>query len=95
MHRGKLVALSYRAALGLSSLVRLPALSLKLAGQKLGGKSLNTGSLKKWMAILRWSIGGQSWVKRRSSKGTVVQNQAEVVTTTKSDSNSARAVFKT
>lgn len=95
MHRGKLVALSYRAALGLSSLVRLPALSLKLAGQKLGGKSLNTGSLKKWMAILRWSIGGQSWVKRRSSKGTVIQNQAEVVTTTKSDSNSARAVFKT
>jgi len=55
----------YRFCMGVSALVRIPAL---LAGRLFPRAShrKNSASLKKWITILRWCLGGERWAKAYS-----------------------------
>lgn len=67
-------ALGYRMALGISALVRLPLVLGVWAGKKLAGRAANFGSVKKWLAILRWSLGLESWAAKKTG---AVGNQSK------------------
>jgi hypothetical protein len=65
-HRGRPVAWCYRAAMGISSLVRLPLIVTVNGTRRLVEKKIRQGSFRKWIAILRWSIGLESWAAKKS-----------------------------
>jgi GT2 family glycosyltransferase len=65
-HRGRSIAWCYRAAMGISSLIRLPLIALVNGAKRLAGKKISTGSFRKWIAILRWSVGLESWAAKKS-----------------------------
>jgi len=66
LHRGRPVAWGYRAAMGISSLIRLPLIAVLNGAKKLTSKKPRKGSFRKWIAILRWSVGLESWAKKKS-----------------------------
>jgi GT2 family glycosyltransferase len=65
IHHGRLQALFYRLALGLSALIRVPLLIFRIV-LRLGSVSSGLSSIKKWIAILRWSAGFESWAAKKS-----------------------------
>jgi GT2 family glycosyltransferase len=65
-HRGRFVACCYRAAMGISSLFRLPLIAMVNGAKRLAGKKSGAGSFRKWVAILRWSVGLESWAGKKS-----------------------------
>jgi hypothetical protein len=55
----------YRAAMMLSALCRLLLVAVAAPFQWLRGQGARTGSsARKWAAILAWSLGAQTWVKK-------------------------------
>jgi GT2 family glycosyltransferase len=70
-HRGSFVALGYRAALGCSAMVRLPLILGKMAVRKISGDSADSKSFRKWIAILRWSLGLELWARQQSGNGNI------------------------
>jgi len=65
-NRGALAAAGYRLAMVLSALVRLPLVICIWAAKKVAGRSASFASIKKWFAILRWSLGLESWAVKKS-----------------------------
>lgn len=66
IHRGPLAARTYCAASGVSALLRIPAILLAMTGQQIRHGRMNAKPLRKWMAILRWSLGLESWTRKES-----------------------------
>jgi GT2 family glycosyltransferase len=63
--RGCCYGIGYRAAMMVSALCRLVAAAAASPFRLLRGEGARTGnSARKWMAILGWSLGAQSWVKK-------------------------------
>jgi len=58
-NRGKASAASYRAAMAGASIVRMILILPLLAASSLPGKRPRLGSMQKWLAIFRWSLGLQ------------------------------------
>jgi GT2 family glycosyltransferase len=73
-HRGRFAALSYRVALGLSALIRVPLLAAMVALPSPSPATRRT-SIRKWIAILRWSVGLESWASKKSG-GMIQYNQS-------------------
>lgn len=67
IHRGSFTAVCYRTAQGISALVRIPLVALLAGGKKLLDKPVKKGSIRKWFAIFKWSIGLESWAAKKSS----------------------------
>jgi GT2 family glycosyltransferase len=63
-HRGWIAAWRYRVAIGISSLFRLPLIAA--VSSAAGKKIRSDGSFRKWIFILRWSIGLESWAAKKS-----------------------------
>jgi GT2 family glycosyltransferase len=64
LHRGRFRAVCLRFAIGCSALLRLPIAMAIWSVRK--GIGLNTTpSVEKWISILRWSLGMESWAARR------------------------------
>jgi GT2 family glycosyltransferase len=66
IHRGSFTAVCYRAAQGISALVRIPLVALLTGGKKLLGKPVKKGSIRKWFVIFKWSIGLESWASKKT-----------------------------
>jgi len=65
-HRGRVSAWGYRVVMGISSLIRLPLIAVVNA---VSGKKIYSGaSFRKWIFILRWSVGLESWAAKKSGK---------------------------
>jgi hypothetical protein len=64
--RGNTYALAYRAAMCVSAIGRLIALGLAIVPLWIGGRRDTRwgGSIRKWRAILRWSISRHELVKQ-------------------------------
>jgi hypothetical protein len=75
-HRGRFRASCYRIAMGVSSLIRLPLIAAAGGAGKLAGKKNTAGSFRKWIAILRWSVGLESWTARKSGGVKAVEQPA-------------------
>lgn len=75
-HRGRFVAGCYRAAMGISSLIRLPLIAVANSAKRLVRKKIIVGSFSKWIFILRWSVGLESWAAKKS--GTVKSGETRV-----------------
>jgi GT2 family glycosyltransferase len=62
LNHGKPTAAVYRVAMSVLSVVRLPLIVVLLPISR--GKLVKhgTGSLRKWLSILRWGLGLESWV---------------------------------
>ena len=56
-------ALAYRAVMAVSSTIRLMAIVILLPVSRNRVVRHGTGSLKKWLAVLRWGVGMESWVR--------------------------------
>jgi GT2 family glycosyltransferase len=67
IHQGSFTAICYRAVQGISALVRIPLIALLAGGKKLLGKPIKKGSIRKWFAIFKWSIGLESWAAKKSN----------------------------
>jgi GT2 family glycosyltransferase len=65
-NRGAFPALGYQVALGLAALGRLPLVLCVWAVKKLSGRDSGSGSVEKWFAILRWSLGLESWASKKT-----------------------------
>ena len=66
-NRGSFAAICYRTALGLSALVRIPLIAVGNLVKAILGKQVKQGSVRKWLAILRWSLGLESWAAKTSN----------------------------
>lgn len=73
-HRGKPVAWLYRAAMGISSTIRLPLIAAM--NGVTGKKICSNGSFRKWIYILRWSLGLESWAAKKSGDDKSVESPA-------------------
>lgn len=64
LHRGHFAARCFRLAIGISALLRLPvAMAICLVRKETG---LNAAaSVRKWVSILRWSLGMESWAAKQ------------------------------
>jgi len=63
-HRGRLRAQCFRVVIGISALVRLPlAASLCCFRQGAGGRA--RARVSKWVSVIRWSLGMESWAARQ------------------------------
>jgi N-acetylglucosaminyl-diphospho-decaprenol L-rhamnosyltransferase len=62
--RSPAYAALYRAALGGASLLRITLLLSAWPVQALRRRPGNAGALPKWVARLRWTLGGERWVRR-------------------------------
>lgn len=63
--RGRWYCVAYRASMMLSAVCRLVALALALPFQCVCGKLKGTPeAFSKWKAILFWSLGAQTWVRK-------------------------------
>jgi hypothetical protein len=63
-HQGSSAALLYRFSMALSAFMRMTALSVSQVFSPACKRSKNKSSLRKWTAILRWSIGMEKWTER-------------------------------
>ena len=63
LNRGTMHAVAYRAAMAVSSVIRLPLIFLLLPISSNRVVRHGTGSLQKWFSILRWGLGLESWVQ--------------------------------
>lgn len=63
--RGRLYALAYRMVTAMSAVVRLGALTAVLPFLLLRHGLAALQTVQKWMAVLRWSVGLEQWVKSR------------------------------
>jgi GT2 family glycosyltransferase len=63
--RGVLSAAVYRAAMAVSSVVRLALILVLLPFSRDRVVRHGGGSLRKWFSILRWGLGLESWVRSR------------------------------
>lgn len=61
--QGGIAALGYRVAMGFSALLRIPILLIGIMARKMAGRPVHTTGFWKWLAILRWSLGGEGWAK--------------------------------
>jgi GT2 family glycosyltransferase len=63
LNHGKPTAATYRVAMSVLSVVRLPLILVLLPISR--GKLVRhgTGSLRKWFSILRWGLGLESWAQ--------------------------------
>ena len=74
-HRGWIAAWRYRIAIGISSLIRLPL--IVVVNSATGKKIRSDGSFQKWIFILRWSIGLESWAAKKSGDDKGMKPPAE------------------
>jgi hypothetical protein len=76
-HRGRFVSWGYRAAMGISSLIRLPLIAAVngAAGKEIRGNA----SFRKWVFILRWSVGFESWAAKKSGDDKSVESPGEKI----------------
>ncbi|MEM1082941.1 MAG: glycosyltransferase family 2 protein [Verrucomicrobiota bacterium] len=68
LNHGRLRGFTYRCAMGMSGVVRMTLMGLLLP---FGGKSTRKDrwdSIRKWTAILRWSLGMEPWANEMNSK---------------------------
>lgn len=65
LNHGAAAAFGYRATTGLAALVRLPLVTGLWLVKKMSGDK-NYGAVKKWFAILRWSLGLESWAAQKT-----------------------------
>jgi len=72
---GSLTAACYRAVQGISALIRIPLIAFLAAGKKLLGRPVKKGSIRKWFAIFKWSIGLESWAAKKSNGTERTHNQ--------------------
>lgn len=63
LNRGLSHAVAYRMAMAISSIIRLPLIFLLLPVSSSRVVRHGTGSLQKWLSILRWGLGLESWVQ--------------------------------
>ena len=63
---GPFAALGYRMAMGLCALVRLPLVLGVWLVKKITGRPATFNSVNKWRAILRWSVGLESWTAKKT-----------------------------
>jgi len=63
LNHGLSRAAAYRAAMAVSSVIRLPLIFLRLPVSSNRVVRHGTGSLQKWFSILRWGLGLESWVQ--------------------------------
>ena len=73
LNHGALTAFCYRATTGLAALVRLPLVGCVAIAKQISGKK-NFGAVKKWFAILRWSLGLESWAAKKTGAPTEPAN---------------------
>lgn len=71
-HRGPLTAFAYRTLMGCTALVRLPFISGGMMLRRICGQTAGPASLRKWLAILRWSLGMESWAFKQA--GQIAEN---------------------
>lgn len=71
LHRGRGVAFGYRAVLGIAALVRLPLIMGAMALRATAAGHVNQSSFRKWIAILRWSLGLERWAGQKPGVGKV------------------------
>lgn len=71
LHRGVWVATIYRMASGLCALLRLSVILILTAIAKLTGASSREGARRKWVAVLRWSLGLETWTRSKSTESGV------------------------
>jgi len=64
-HHSSFHAMCYRLALGISALLRIPLILLMKVVQVALGNPRFSAPVKKWIAILRWSIGLERWAKEK------------------------------
>lgn len=65
LNHGPAAAFGYRATTGLAALVRLPIVTGVWLVKKMSGDK-NYGAVKKWIAILRWSLGLEAWAAKKT-----------------------------
>jgi GT2 family glycosyltransferase len=68
IHFGQLDAIFYRISMTVSALVRLTALGLLYLVPTRGKSSSKSLSIKKWVAILKWCVGGEKWAREYAWK---------------------------
>ncbi|MFO1487506.1 MAG: glycosyltransferase family 2 protein [Verrucomicrobiota bacterium] len=61
-------AAAYRFTMGLAAMLRLPLVACLWVLKKISGAK-NYGAVRKWFAILRWSIGLESWAAKKTGHG--------------------------
>lgn len=66
-NRGLAAGIAYRLLMGLSSLIHLALLVPARLFSCASNKSGHINSMRKWMAILRWSAGVEKWVAKYTS----------------------------
>jgi hypothetical protein len=62
-NRGPIRASVYRAAIAFSSVLRLSLILLLLPASRKDMVRHGSGSLQKWLSILRWGLGLESWAR--------------------------------
>lgn len=63
LNHGLAWAVTYRVAMAVSSVIRLPLIFLLLPVSNNRVVRHGSGSLRKWFSILRWGLGLESWVQ--------------------------------
>lgn len=79
IHRGRFAAFCYRVTSGVSAIVRLPVIVAVNALKAITGHPCSPASRRKWFAILRWSIGLESWGKMSSGEGVKLSSTTDTV----------------
>ena len=62
-HQGPRAAVLYRFLMGASAVLRVSTLSVRQIFVSSRKKSESQSSVRKWIAILRWALGFENWVK--------------------------------
>jgi GT2 family glycosyltransferase len=69
IHHGPAYAHTYRAALAISALARLAALSLShVISLGCYRSSAIKSGLRKWVKVLRWTVGAERWVRNHGAR---------------------------
>lgn len=64
LRRGAAYAATYRVAMAMTALVRLGVLgATRILGFGLVKPKAVEGGLRKWLGVLRWTVGAESWVR--------------------------------
>lgn len=64
LHQGRVAAVSFRALIGISALIRLPlAIIIWLFQRGIGSET--DAPVRKWFSILRWSCGMEAWASKQ------------------------------
>lgn len=69
IHHGVAHAWAYRTGMAVSALTRLVALAvLRVGGLGLYKRQAIHNAARKWIGVLRWSVGAEAWVKNPGAK---------------------------